>query len=189
MSPANIVTIIRILLIPVFAILAVHYAESIKLGEPKELYRWLSLGAFLLVAVGDGLDGYLARKYGKTRLGAFLDPLCDKVLMLVGLIILSQVSWSKEGWVIPVWYVVMVVARDVSIALGCLFIVSTGKKLQVRPDWLAKATTVAQLFTLGWVMLKVFPFSPVIPTVVAAVFTLWSSWFYVRESLRQLQPN
>ncbi len=189
MSPANIVTIIRMLLIPVFAVLAVRYGASIKTGDPNETLRWLSLTAFILAAAGDGLDGYLARRFGKTRLGAFLDPLCDKVLMLVGLIVLSQVSWSVHGWVIPVWYVVMVVARDVSISTGCVFIILTGKKLAVNTNWTGKATTVAQLFTLGWVMLKVVPFSPLIPTVVAAVLTLWSSWFYVREALRQLQPN
>ena len=189
MSPANIVTIIRFILIPIFAVLAVHYADSIKAGEPRELLRWLSLAAFILAATGDWLDGYLARKYGTTKLGSYLDPLCDKVLMLVGLIVLSQVSWSQHGWVIPVWYVVMVVARDVSIATGCVFIKFMGKKLEVNTNWTGKATTVVQLFTLGWVMLKVVPFSPIVPTVVAAVFTLWSSWFYVREALRQLQPE
>ncbi len=189
MTPANIVTLIRILLIPVFAISAVQYADSITAGEPRE-YLWIiSLTSFILAATGDWLDGYLARKYGKTRLGSFLDPLCDKFLMLVGLIVLSQVSWSENGWVIPVWYVVMVVARDVSITTGCIFILLTGKKVGVNPNWSAKATTFAQLFTLGWVMLKVVPFSPLIPTLVAAVFTLWSSWWYVREGLRQLQPE
>ena len=188
MSPANIVTIIRILLIPVFAVLAIRYGDSIKAGEPQELLRWLSLSAFIIAAAGDGLDGYLARKYGKTKLGAFLDPLCDKVLMLVALIVLSQVSWNVYG-PIPPWYVVMVVARDVSIATGCVFILLTGKKLEVNTNWSGKATTFVQLFTLGWVMLKVVPFSPLIPTVVAAVFTLWSSWFYVREGLRQLKPE
>lgn len=189
MNPANIVTIIRILLIPVFSVFAIRYGASVKANEPNELLRWLALSAFIIAAAGDWLDGYLARKYGKTKLGLFLDPLCDKVLMLVGLIILSQVSWSSLGWVIPPWYVVMVVARDVSIATGCVFILLTGKKLQVNTNWSGKATTCVQLFTLGWVMLKVVPFSPLIPTVVAAVFTLWSSWFYVREALRQLQPE
>jgi len=155
MSPANIVTIIRFILIPLFAVLAVRYADSIKAGEPQELLRWLSLIAFILAAAGDGLDGYLARKYGATKLGSYMDPLCDKVLMLVGLIVLSQVSWSTHGWVIPVWYVVMVVARDVSIATGCVFIKFTGKKLEVNTNWTGKATTVVQLFTLGWVMLMV----------------------------------
>lgn len=189
MNPANIVTIVRILLIPVFALLAVIYAKSITAGQPQEIYRWLALATFIIVATGDWLDGYLARKYGATKLGSYLDPLCDKVLMLVSLLVLSQYSWSNQGWIIPVWFVVMVVARDVSITLGCIFIYLTGKKVQVRPCWLAKTTTGVQLFTLGWVMLKVFPFSPIIPTIVAAVFTLWSSWFYVRESFRQLQPN
>ncbi|MEZ7957838.1 MAG: CDP-diacylglycerol--glycerol-3-phosphate 3-phosphatidyltransferase [Rubritalea sp.] len=189
MSPANIVTILRILLIPVFAVFAIRYGASIKAGEPQEILRWLSLSAFIIAAAGDWLDGYLARKHGKTKLGAFLDPLCDKVLMLVGLIVLSQVSWSSQGWTIPEWYVVMVVARDVSIATGCVFILLTGKKLEVNTNWSGKATTFVQLFTLGWVMLKVVPFSPLIPTVVAAIFTLWSSWYYVREALRQLQPE
>lgn len=189
MSPANVVTIIRILLIPVFAVFAIRYGASIESGRPHEMLRWLSLSAFILAAAGDWLDGHLARKYGKTKLGSFLDPLCDKVLMLVGLIVLSQVSWSSMGWVIPAWYVVMVIARDVSIATGCVFILLTGKKLEVNTNWSGKATTCIQLFTLGWVMLKVVPFSPLIPTVVAAVFTLWSSWFYVREGIRQLQPD
>jgi len=189
MNPANIVTLTRILLIPVFAVFAVRYGATIETGEPKEIFRWLSLSAFAIAAAGDGLDGYLARKYGSTTLGAFLDPLCDKVLMLVGLIVLSQVSWSAQGWTIPSWYVVMVVARDVSIATGCVFILLTGKKLQVNTNWSGKATTVVQLFTLGWVMLMVVPFTPLIPTVVAAVFTLWSAWYYVREALRQLQPE
>lgn len=189
MSPANIATLIRILLIPVFAVLAVRYGESIEAGSPDEKLRWLALSAFILAAAGDGIDGWMARKYGKTRLGAILDPLCDKVLMLVGLIVLSQVAWGEEGWIIPAWYVVMVVARDVSIGLGCLFVILTGKTLQLNTNWTGKATTVAQLIALGWVMLKIVPFSPIIPTVVAAVFTLWSSWFYVREALRQLDPK
>ena len=71
MSPANIVTIIRFILIPVFAVLAVLYADSIKAGNPQELLRWLSLSAFILAAVGDGLDGHLARKYGATKLGSY----------------------------------------------------------------------------------------------------------------------
>jgi len=132
MNPANIVTIVRILLIPVFALLAVIYAKSITAGQPQEIYRWLALATFIIVATGDWLDGYLARKYGATKLGSYLDPLCDKVLMLVSLLVLSQYSWSNQGWIIPVWFVVMVVARDVSITLGCIFIYLTGKKVQVR---------------------------------------------------------
>ena len=189
MGPANIFTIIRLLLIPVFAVVAWKYGISVEADAPREPLRYLACTLFLIIAAGDAFDGYLARKYGSTRLGAMLDPLADKVLMLVSLIILSQVRWGADGWIIPVWFVVMVVLRDVSISIGCLFVIWSGKKLEVNTSWVGKATTTAQLVTLGWVMLKIIPLTPLIPTVVAATLTLWSSWFYVREAWRQLQPE
>jgi len=189
LSPANIFTSIRLLLIPVFAVTAWNYGISVESGHAHEPLRYLAVTLFLIIAAGDAVDGYLARKFGKTRLGAMLDPLADKVLMLVSLVILSQVRWGADGWIIPVWFVVMVVLRDVSISLGCLFIIWSGKKLEVNTNWMGKASTAAQLITLGWVMLKIIPLTPLIPTVVAATLTLWSSWFYVREAWRQLQPE
>lgn len=189
MTPANIVTILRLSLIPIFTLLAVSYANTRLAGTTNETLRYAALATFIAAAAGDGLDGYLARKYGTSRLGAILDPLCDKVLMLAGLITLSIVSWGDDNWKIPMWYVAIVICRDVSISLGCGFILMTGRKLQINTSWTGKATTVAQLFTLGWVMLKIVPFSPTIPTVIAAVLTLLSSWLYVREAFSQLEPS
>lgn len=187
MNLANAITVIRLLLIPVFGVLAVKYGHSIELGEPQEQLRYLALLTFIVAAASDGLDGYIARKYNlQSKLGAVLDALADKVLMLTGLITLSFVPWGESGWVIPSWYIVMVVARDVSIGIGCAMILSLGQKLQVHPHWSGKATTIAQLFTLGWVMLKVVPLSPLYPTLIAAILTLWSSWAYSLNCIRQL---
>ena len=175
------------MLIPVFGVLAIMYGQSIKDGAPVEMLRYLALSAFIIAAASDWVDGYVARKLNITsKLGAVLDAIADKVLMLTGLITLSFVSWGGEDWIIPMWYLIMVVARDVSIGIGCAMILSVNKKLEVNPHWSGKATTIAQLFTLGWVMLKVVPWSPVYPTIIAAVLTLWSSWAYSLNCIRQL---
>lgn len=187
MNPANAITTIRLLLIPIFGFLAVMYGRSIQEGAPVETLRHLALTAFIIAAASDGIDGYVARKLNVTsKLGAVLDALADKVLMLTGLVTLSFVSWGGEDWFIPMWYLIMVVARDVSIGIGCAMILSLNKKLEVNPHWSGKATTIAQLFTLGWVMLKVVPWSPLYPTIIAAVLTLWSSWAYSLNCIRQL---
>lgn len=177
----------RLLLIPIFGVLAVMYGRSIQDGAPVEALRYLALAAFIIAAASDGIDGYVARKLNVTsKLGAVLDALADKVLMLTGLVTLSFVSWGDADWLIPMWYLIMVVARDVSIGIGCAMILSLNKKLEVDPHWSGKATTIAQLFTLGWVMLKVVPWSPLYPTIIAAVLTLWSSWAYSLNCIRQL---
>lgn len=186
-NPANAITCTRLALIPVFGVLAVQYGNSVSAGHPVEWLRYAALASFIIAASSDGLDGYIARKYNMTsKLGAVLDALADKVLMLTGLITLSFVSWGDGDWLIPKWYIIMVVGRDISIGIGCAMILSLGQSLRVKPHWSGKATTVIQLFTLGWVMLKVVPWSPLYPTIVAAVLTLWSSWAYSLDCIQQL---
>lgn len=190
MNAANAITILRLVLIPLFGMFAVMYGRSIMDQAPEEMYRWLALGCFTTAAVSDGIDGYIARKYDmQSRLGSILDPLADKLLMLTGLITLSIVPWGENDWILPAWYIYMVLARDVSIGIGCAMIISLGQKLEVHPHWSGKATTVAQLFTIGWLMLKVIPFSPIYPTLLAAILTLWSSWAYVLNAIQQLNPK
>ena len=169
---------------------AVMYGRSIVAGDPEEMYRYAALISFTVAALSDGIDGYIARKYHmESRLGSILDPLADKLLMLTGLVTLSIVPWGENDWILPFWYIYMVLARDVSIGIGCAMIISLGQKLEVHPHWTGKATTVAQLFTIGWLMLKVIPFSPIYPTLLAAILTLWSSWAYVLNAIRQLNPK
>ncbi|GAA5495110.1 CDP-diacylglycerol--glycerol-3-phosphate 3-phosphatidyltransferase [Rubritalea halochordaticola] len=190
MNAANAITLLRLILIPIFGMFAVMYGRSIVAGDPEEMYRYAALISFTVAALSDGIDGYIARKYHmESRLGSILDPLADKLLMLTGLVTLSIVPWGENDWILPFWYIYMVLARDVSIGIGCAMIISLGQKLEVHPHWTGKATTVAQLFTIGWLMLKVIPFSPIYPTLLAAILTLWSSWAYVLNAIRQLNPK
>ncbi|MCC6235284.1 MAG: CDP-alcohol phosphatidyltransferase family protein, partial [Verrucomicrobiales bacterium] len=85
MTLANQVTIARILLIPVFVVEVLYYRHS-----GVEIHRWIALTLFLVASVSDGIDGWIARRFNqRTRLGAVLDPLADKLLLASALILLS----------------------------------------------------------------------------------------------------
>src|SRR5437773_3254823 len=95
MTTANKITVVRILMIPVFVTMAIYYGQSIQRGEPLEWQRFTAIAIFLVAAVSDGLDGYVGRRYKKRReLGAILDPIADKGLILSVIITLCNSNWS-----------------------------------------------------------------------------------------------
>ena len=95
MTTANKITLVRILMIPAFVLMAIYYGESIKRGEPIEWQRYAAIVIFLVAAASDGLDGYIARRYNqKSALGVILDPIADKGLLLSAIITLSISNWS-----------------------------------------------------------------------------------------------
>ena len=87
MTLPNQITIGRILLIPVFVLLAVYYGHSVAGGHADERLRYATIAVFLAAALSDGIDGWIARRWRlKSPLGAILDPIADKGLMLLSLI-------------------------------------------------------------------------------------------------------
>src|SRR5436853_4953740 len=96
MTTANKITVVRILMIPAFVTMAIYYGESIQAGSPLEWQRYAAIAIFLLAAVSDGLDGYVARHYNqRSSLGVILDPIADKGLLLSGIITLSITRWGE----------------------------------------------------------------------------------------------
>jgi CDP-diacylglycerol--glycerol-3-phosphate 3-phosphatidyltransferase len=187
MTIANYITILRIMLIPVFAILAWLYGQSVLRSEPIEYLRYLALAVFTIAAAGDALDGYIARKLNqRTKLGAYLDPVADKFLMFAAIILLSWVPWGENDWQIPSWFAWMVIIRDLSIGTAVAIIYLLNQKVIIRVNICSKLNTIAQLFTIGWVMLKLISISPIYPTMVCAFLILLSSYHYTLESIRQL---
>src|SRR6185295_6973655 len=88
MTTANKITILRILLVPFFIAQVLYYV-----GNGGELYRLLAILSFAIAAISDGVDGYIARRYNqRSELGAILDPLADK-LLLVSAVILLSFNW------------------------------------------------------------------------------------------------
>lgn len=152
MTFANKITVARIGLIPVFVGFAIYYSQGVAAGQPEEWLRWASLGVFALAAASDGLDGYVARRYNqRTELGAVLDPIADKGLLLAAILTLSFSSWR---YALPVWFGVLVVARDLIVMTGAVVLVLLQRKVAVRPTWSGKAATALQMTALIAVMLQ-----------------------------------
>ena len=191
MTFASKITVTRILMVPVFAVLALAYGYSVKSGQPDETLRWWALGVFVAAAASDGIDGWIARRFNqRSKFGAFIDPIADKSLLLTGVVTLSLVDWGVEGWRLPTWFADIVVFRDCVILGGIKVLYCKHRTVTIAPHWSGKVCTVTQMFALGWVMLKVVPFPPTWPCIVAAVFTLWSTVTYVRQGLQILrQPG
>ena len=190
MTFASKITLARIFLVPVFAVLAIYYGMSIKKGQPEEWLRWSALGVFIAAAASDGLDGWIARRFNqRSKFGATIDPIADKLLLLTGIITLSLVDWGQDGWRIPLWFSALVIVRDSVILGGVAVLHFTNHSLKIKAHWSGKVCTFTQMFALGWVMLRVVPFDPIYPCVVAAIFTLWSGYVYLRRGIRRLKDS
>ena len=193
MTTANKITVVRILMIPAFVTMAIYYGESIKRGDPLEWQRYTAIIIFILAAVSDGLDGYVARRFNqRSTLGVYLDPIADKGLLLSGIITLSISNWSEshpEYGSFPIWFPVLVITRDAVILVGTMILYLLNGKVLVKPNWTGKVATVLQMIAIGWVMLQL-RFIPLLYVVVAAgVFTLISGIVYVTDGVRQLQAE
>jgi CDP-diacylglycerol--glycerol-3-phosphate 3-phosphatidyltransferase/cardiolipin synthase len=184
---ASKITIARICLVPVYVALAFYYGHTVKTGQPDESLRWWALGVFVLAASSDGIDGWVARRFNQcSKFGAYIDPIADKALLLAGVITLSLVDWGAPGWRLPLWFAAIVVLRDCIILGGIKILYVNHREVKIVPHWTGKITTVAQMFAIGWVMLRVTEISPVYPCAVAAFFTIWSSIAYIRQGQRIL---
>jgi CDP-diacylglycerol--glycerol-3-phosphate 3-phosphatidyltransferase len=193
MTTANKITIVRIAMIPAFVLMAIYYGQSIQRGAPLEWQRFTAIIIFLVAAVSDGLDGYIARRYNqRSALGAILDPIADKGLLLSGIITLSISNWSEidpDYGRFPAWFPVLVITRDVVILFGSAVLHVLVGKVRVKPSWTGKVATVLQMAAIAWVMLQL-RFLPLFYIVVAAgLFTLISGVIYVMDGIRQLQAE
>jgi cardiolipin synthase len=198
MTTANKITIARIFLIPLFVMMAIYYGKSVEQGDPQVWQRYCAIAIFLIAAISDGLDGYLARRYNqKTQLGIILDPIADKGLLLTAIITLSLSNWRYS---FPIWFPVLVITRDAVIVVGTLILHYLVGNVQVRPSWIGKTATVFQMIAVGCVLLQFNPFQTQlillgfswrfdfldIPVMLAGFFTLVSGIGYMMEGFRQL---
>lgn len=188
MTFATKITVARLCMVPVFAVLAVLYGIGAGSGEPVEAYRWAAICVFAIAAVSDGIDGWVARRFNQeSELGAFLDPIADKALVMAAVLILTFFQWGPDGWRIPYGFAALVILRDIVILAGIRVIWSAGRKVEFRPHWAGKACTFSLFLVIVWVMLRPTTISPVYPSIVAAIFVIWSMLEYVRQGMRILR--
>src|SRR5256886_2220136 len=192
MTIANKITVARILMIPAFVTMAIYYGQSIQRGSPLEWQRFTAILIFLIAAVTDGLDGYIARRYKqRSALGAILDPIADKGLLLSGIITLSISNWSEvdpDYGRFPAWFPVLVITRDAVILVGAVILhLLIGDKMRVKPVWTGKVATVCQMCAIAWVMLQLRLLPLLLVVVVAGVFTVISGVVSVMHGVLRLQ--
>ena len=148
MTLPNQITIGRILLIPVFVVLAIYYGRTSAAGHPDETLRIATIGVFLLAALSDGVDGWLARRYGGNSVGAILDPVADKALLVTMYVTLAAVNQ------LPDWLAILVVFRDLVIVGGVIVLAVLGDPVLIRPLFISKVNTLLQIMLVGVVMLQ-----------------------------------
>jgi len=176
MNLPNFLTILRIFLIPAFVGLLLY-------GH----YGW-ALGTLLVAGVTDVLDGVIARMANqRTKLGAYLDPLADKLLLTSAFVTLSVLHW------VPGWVTIVVLSRDLIIVAGTLLLHVTQTPIEVVPTALGKGTTLAQLSYVVLALLLVYlqkdvrQLIPLLTLVV--VLTVASGLHYVYRGIRAYHPD
>jgi cardiolipin synthase len=171
MNIPNSLTILRILLIPVY----IGFMTYGKYG--------FALITLLAAGLTDAIDGPLARKLNqRTELGTFLDPLADKLLLTSGFLSLSMLH------LVPSWLVILVVSRDVILLLGTAVAHVTNIQIDITPTFLGKGTTLLQLsyvllaILLTWRGLGLSVLAPLLVAMVG--FTLASGLHYIYRGYR-----
>jgi len=180
----NTLTWLRISMIP--AIFALFYLLPYPWADPA------ACAAFALAGITDTLDGYYARKLGQTsRLGAFLDPVADKLIVAAALVLIV----SKD----PRWFVVIVavviIGREIAVSALREWMAEIGARGRIKVSVLAKYKTIMQIVGLSLLLFREDIF--VIPTYklglvltgVAAVLTLWSMIQYLRLAWPELRGS
>jgi cardiolipin synthase len=153
----NLLTIARILCVPLFIILLLH-----------DLYGW-ALFVFVAASITDAVDGLLARLLNqKTVLGCYLDPAADKLLNASSYIILAVLN------LLPSWLAVIVVSRDVIICGGLMILYWTSHHVEIRPSIASKLTTTFQFCTIISALLLVYAPALRFP-VVARDILIWAT--------------
>jgi CDP-diacylglycerol--glycerol-3-phosphate 3-phosphatidyltransferase len=184
MTTANKVTILRILLVPFFVVEVLYYVRN-----GHELHRLLAIASFATAAICDGVDGFIARRFNqRSELGAILDPLADKLLLVSGIVVLS---FDRQPYLesIPLWVTGTVIGRDILLLVGLGVIQMTVGKVAVRPRVLGKVATVLQMVLVLWILLKWNEKWLSFLVLVTAICTGCSGLLYVWDGVRQLSAH
>jgi cardiolipin synthase len=175
----NLITLLRIGAIPLFLILltAGKYTEA--------------LLVFVLAGVTDSLDGALARlTNSRTTLGAYIDPLADKLLLVSSFLFLAVAGF------IPRWLTIVIISRDVLILVGfAVLFVMTGHAMTVKPTLVGKACTFFQLLTVTLTLVSLhnpswtFPLLWRVTIILTGGATVVSGWQYLSRGLLWLSQQ
>ncbi len=169
------ITIVRILLIVPFV------SCMLKINDPelslalRRLMRYISIAVFLVMAVSDAIDGYLARKRNQiTKLGAFLDPIADKLLMTCACLLLSSQRAHVEGFLLPPTVVVLIIGKDLFLLIGFTIVYLITLQIRIEPVLVGKTATTLQLCMVAGILVAP-EVSRLLPSWIRFLQVLWWS--------------
>lgn len=172
MNLANKLTLVRIILVPVFMFVLL---TKIRYGE------FIAAGIFILAAITDGLDGYIARKHNQvTRLGKLMDPLADKLLVTAALVALVEMRLLAS------WVAFIIIGREFLVT--GIRAIAAAEGIVISASKLGKYKTVTQIIAIVATMINNYPFALVdfpfqsIAMVVAVFFTIVSGVDYFMKA-------
>lgn len=142
-TPANVVTLVRIFLIPLFVAVLVSPWPALTENFPfwEALQPWIAAAVFIVISATDAVDGYLARSRGEvTNFGKFLDPLADKILVCAALLGLVELQC------LPSWIALIILARE--FIVSGLRMVAASQGMVIAASWYGKVKTVTQIIAI-----------------------------------------
>lgn len=176
---ANKITILRIILVPVFIAVVLYYHPQ------RDYYRWIALALFVFSAGLDLLDGYIARRNHEfTKIGALLDPLADKLLLISAFVGLYVKGLQFPLIHFPIWLVVGVISRDAILLLGTMVIHMAQCELVIKPNIWGKLATLFQVLCVIGILGQISGSSLLWPMTLA--LTIISGLLYVRQGIDML---
>ncbi len=182
MTWATRITILRLILVPVFVAFVITYDDT---DPHEEIWRYAAIAVFTIAGLSDALDGYLARHWNQgSALGALLDPVADKLLLLAAL-----VSLSFRPFTFPIWFPVIIISRDAILLVGYSVLRHFHVPMDIKPHWTGKLSTVFTLLAIGAVLLKLDPPLVLGLCAIGAGLALICTVIYVREGLNLLKRS
>ena len=188
MNLPNILTLLRVLMIPVFVILFYW---------PTPRSNLLAACVFILAALTDLLDGYLARKlHQTTKFGAFLDPVADKIMVCTALVLIVEYYsvHAKDFYYginlcvsIPA---IVIVSREIVVSALREWMAEIGKRSDVAVNWIGKWKTTIQMIAIAgliWRVNEPIIYASIGMLAVATVLTIWSMIVYLNAGIRSMR--
>jgi cardiolipin synthase (CMP-forming) len=189
------ITIFRILLTVPFVSLMLKTNEEALGQATRNAMRYICVFLFLLMAISDGVDGYLARRKNQiTKLGTFLDPIADKLLITCACLLLASQRGHVEGFLLPPTVVVLIIGKDLLLLIGFVIVYLITSTIHIAPVFVGKLATALQLSMVAGILIAP-EISAALPGWIWFLRVLWwsaagtallATLIYIRDGSRYI---
>lgn len=190
------ITIFRILLIVPFVSFMLKINDPALSHAVRDVVRYTSMFLFLLMGISDGVDGFLARRKNQiTKLGAFLDPIADKLLVTCACLLLASQRGHVEEFLLPPTVVVLIIGKDLFLLIGFVIVYLITSRIHIAPVFIGKLATALQLSMVAGILIAP-EVSSVLPGWIWFLRLLWwsaagtallATLIYIRDGSRYIE--